>query len=221
MGSAFSSFMSMFRSEPKPTLTPVLRRPGLVSGPTADERYNSCYAFTEREEGGLSDRPLKEDPGGITNRGITLRFARSMGTMFDLDKDGDVDRGDILLITPDNARMAFRASFWHDIHGDDIWAGLDLTLFDFAINSGASRAIRSLQKVANLKVDGFIGPKTKEAMLKVDGRELLLVAINAERKRFMSTLANFHANPGWYPRVDRVLARSRRMLSGETSNSKA
>ena len=39
-----------------------------------DDNFDTCLAFTLKEEGGYSDNPA--DPGGATNMGITLATYR-------------------------------------------------------------------------------------------------------------------------------------------------
>ncbi len=50
-------------------------------------------------EGGYVDH--KNDPGGATNYGISLRFVKqSTGIDLDVDGDGDIDADDIKAMTP-------------------------------------------------------------------------------------------------------------------------
>ncbi|MHA6692726.1 glycosyl hydrolase 108 family protein [Devosia sp. A449] len=39
----------------------------------------------------------------------------------------------------------YRKNYWDAVRGDDLPAGLDLALFDFAVNSGPGRAAITLQ----------------------------------------------------------------------------
>lgn len=119
-----------------------------------------------RSEGGFVDDP--DDPGGATNHGISLRYARGVG--LDNDNDGDTDRDDILLVTPDQARALYRDDFWtgpgiHRLPGE-----IQPVMVDWAVNSGAPRPIMAMQRVINmaqigfdLDDDGVIGPKTRRA----------------------------------------------------------
>jgi len=142
--------------------------PGSITGdaprPAAPtySQFEACVAEVLRHEGGFVDN--KADPGGATNHGISLRYARSQGAMFDLDRDGDVDRDDILLVNPAFAAQVYRDWFWADVRGDQLPPGVNLAVFDFAVNSGPMRAIRALQAAIGVETDGYIGPKTLAAV---------------------------------------------------------
>ena len=55
-----------------------------------------------QREGGYND--IKEDKGGATNFGISLRYASGIG--LDLDNDGDVDKDDIRIVSIETIRMS-------------------------------------------------------------------------------------------------------------------
>lgn len=174
----------------------------------ADRRYLACFRFVSREEGGLADRPLSEDPGGITNHGLSLRLARSLGTMFDLNGDGQVGRNDILLVRPEHTEWAFRELFWRPVHGDTLWAGLDLCTFDMAVHSGVGRATRFMQRALGVTVDGLIGPQTLRAVASaardMSRRQTIIESFCTARLEWLRDLPNFPTNPGWVSRVRRV-----------------
>lgn len=172
---------------------------------SADKRYDRCVTLVLRHEGGYVDHP--SDPGGATNRGISLRYARTRGSMFDLDGDGDVDKNDILLVTEPFAKQVYRDWFWNDVRGDELRAGIDLVMFDFAVNSGAGRAIRFAQQCASdmlrrpLAVDGYMGPQTLAALREVD-RQDFINNYNDDRLSWLQTLGTWKSfGNGWSRRV--------------------
>ena len=77
------------------------------------------------------------DPGGPTKYGVTLATAKKL--FFDLDKDGDVDENDVMLITVAEARAAFKGAYWDLIGADAMPAGIDILAADLAYNSGVAR----------------------------------------------------------------------------------
>jgi type VI secretion system secreted protein VgrG len=121
-------------------------------------------------EGGLCD--VKNDPGGITNMGISLRFLQQEG--IDLDGDGKPTADDIRQLTHDQAAEIYRKYFW-DRYGyeqiqDQRLAG---KIFDMTVNMGphqshlnVQRALQSLGKA--VQADGAMGPKSFEALGQVD-----------------------------------------------------
>jgi len=109
-------------------------------------------------EGGVSDRPLSEDPGGLTNLGISTRFLRSIG-----------DPRDVRDLTVADAVELYRRHFWNKVKGDDLPEPLATTVFDHAVNAGPGTAGRLLQTLLNeygadLAVDGAIGAATLGAL---------------------------------------------------------
>ncbi len=183
----------------------------------ADLRFQDCVAVVLQHEGGFVDHAA--DPGGATNMGISLRYARTLGSMMDLDGDGDVDRDDILLVSPTKAALVYRQWFWADVRGDDLPAGVDLAVFDFAVNSGGMRAAKALQRALRVQADGFIGPVTIAAVRAVNDRARLVNQICDDRLAFMKVARNSKTGAllwptfgrGWQRRVDDIRARGKVM----------
>lgn len=127
-----------------------------------------------RREGGFVDH--KNDAGGATNHGVSLRYAKRLGLKFDKDHDGDVDADDIRLVTPEEAVDLYIRDFFDAPGIDDMPEALWPVMFDFAVNAGPARAIMLLQEIVNevarlapelglspLEPDGTTGPRTRAA----------------------------------------------------------
>mgnify|MGYP002651205959 CR=1 FL=1 len=150
----------------------------IVSG--YPERYLRAVRHVLAIEGGWANH--KEDRGGATNYGISLRFLVAEGRMdldgdgfadFDLDMDGDIDGMDVRQLTTGDAIFLYHRCFWKPIDADSFPRPLGEALFDQAVNGGLLAARKLLQRAINhcharlgrppIAVDGAIGAKTRAA----------------------------------------------------------
>jgi lysozyme family protein len=109
-------------------------------------------------DGGYNETP--GDAGGATKYGLSLRFLKTQGKLYDKDMDGDVDADDVRAITLADAQAIYLLNFWTPIRGDELPPCLAMLMFDAAVNSGVPQAIRWLQQALGLKPDGQFGPLT-------------------------------------------------------------
>ena len=161
--------------------------------------FSRAMEFVLRYEGGYVDHP--SDPGGATNLGISLRYARGKGRLLDLDRDGDVDAADIRLITRDVAADIYRRDFWAAVQADRLPPAVAVVAFDAAINCGPQRAAIWLQAAARVAQDGAIGPKTLAAVAAAPAATLVseMLALRIMHHASLSTWSTFGL--GWMRRV--------------------
>ena len=100
--------------------------------------WEQCFALILKNEGGYVDNP--SDPGGATNLGCTKATWESW-------VGHPVTKEDIKALTPFDVMPLYKARYWDAISGDDLPAGVDYAVLDFAINSGPARASKTLQQV--------------------------------------------------------------------------
>ena len=169
----------------------------------ARSRFDICLDEVLRHEGGYADHPA--DPGGATNMGIThktLARWRLVSPWWALPKSAVMD-----LKRAEAARI-YRANYWDRSHAGKLPAGLDLALFDFAVNSGPDRAIRILQAELGVALDGQVGPLTLgavEAYWSRRGLGALIGALCDRRLGFLNRLSTFAVfGKGWTTRVASV-----------------
>ena len=161
-----------------------------------------------KHEGGYVDHP--EDPGGATNMGITRRtLARYRGVR-------SVAKSAVKELTVQEATEIYDKYYWRKVQGDSLPIGIDYTIFDAAVNSGPRRAIKWLQKVLGVTVDGIIGPQTREAARKANAVEVIAL-YNDKRLAFLQRLRTWNTfKRGWSRRVADVRRDSLRDATSAT-----
>jgi lysozyme family protein len=161
----------------------------------ARDRFLDCLAVVFEEEGGFSDMP--GDPGGATNMGITRATLAAW-------RGHPVSKDDVISLDRDEAAAIYRKKYWDSLGGGDLPAGLDLALFDDAVNSGPRQAVRDLQRALDVPADGLIGPVTQAA---ITARPLadVVTALCAARRTRLQSLPHFSQfGRGWTRRIQRI-----------------
>ena len=116
--------------------------------PTYDEVFEAAHTHVARWEGGFFDH--KNDPGGVTNHGVSLMFLKGLGLLEgDINGDGEIDRKDVLAITKENARELFHRHFWSKPGAELLPPLIAVAFYDLAVNAGTGRAAIVLQEGIN------------------------------------------------------------------------
>jgi lysozyme family protein len=154
--------------------------------------YDTALRCVLAHEGGYSNDA--RDPGGATNYGITIgdyrRYVDPHGTPADVRRMG-----------VNEAKAIYRGKYWAAVHGDELPAGVDYAVFDFAVNSGVSRAAKYLQRIVGVAADGEIGPETLKAVAEHDPAEIIRT-LCSQRLQFLQSLRTWRAfGKGWARRV--------------------
>lgn len=150
-------------------------------------------------EGGYVN--VATDRGGPTKYGITHKTLASHRGI------AAVSASQVKAMTLQEAEEIYRRSYWTQSGGDVLPAGLDYAAFDFGVNSGPSRAVKTLQKTLGIREDGHMGEQTLAAVRKYPGGVSQLIRDYCEaRMSFLRSLTNgktgFPANGrGWTIRV--------------------
>jgi lysozyme family protein len=159
--------------------------------------FEASLALTLVYEGGWSDHPL--DPGGATMCGVTQK-------VYDAYRDAQhLPRQSVRLSTPAERAAIYRQRYWSQAACDRLPTGVDFALFDFAVNSGVRRAVRTLQGIINEAPDGIAGSFTVASATRyciTYTASALTDALCQARLRFLQGLPTFSTfGAGWTRRV--------------------
>lgn len=171
----------------------------------AKGNFPACLKVTLAHEGGWADHP--SDPGGATMKGITIGRFRQYKP--------NATKSDLRAISDAMVERIYRDDYWKPVLGDDLQYGVDLAVFDFAVNSGPPRAARYLQAVVGAKQDGVIGPETLKAAILAGGKSTIQ-KLCAKRLSFVQGLSTFKVfGKGWSRRIADVEAKAVAMWLGK------
>lgn len=105
-----------------------------------------------KKEGGLSND--KNDRGGLTKYGIAQKFYPTL---------------DIANLTEENAKSIYRRDYWNPMRLDEVESQIKAELlFESGVNFGIITITKIAQRVVDVSADGVVGPKTLEAINKMD-----------------------------------------------------
>lgn len=193
--------------------------------------------FTLRFEAGYVDHP--DDPGGPTNRGITLATLRDWRAEIareaalkagqsaqQADRAGRiaasrVTRADVQALTLSDVAPIYEERYWARARCGDLPAALALAVFDVAVMSGPRQAQKTLQRAiaaaggVALVIDGVIGPmtlRTLSAVVERIGLEPVLREFGWLRATWLQRLRHFAVfGGGWTRRLHAMLAAAARL----------
>jgi lysozyme family protein len=159
-----------------------------------NNNFEKSLALVLEHEGGWNHD--KHDKGGATNKGVTQAVYDGYRRIRGRGKQS------VKFLSDEEIRAIYKLQYWDKVHGDYLPAGLDYAMFDFAVNSGVSRASKYLQAVLGVPQDGIIGARTLGAITNPAN------TINALCDRRMGFLRNIDTfwrfGKGWTRRVAEV-----------------
>lgn len=168
---------AIFGPKAAPTSAPIIIPP--VAPP---DRFNACLSFTLSEEGGMSLDP--NDPGNWT--GDAVGSGTLLGTNMGISA-GAYPKLDIPNLTRDQAAEIYRRDYWNPCGCPEMPAGVDLCVFDAAVNCGVRRSVEMLQKAVLVTADGHVGPETLAAVNDMPPNTLAVI-LTAAREHFYATM---------------------------------
>lgn len=158
-------------------------------------------------EGGFSDDPF--DPGGPTNKGITLAdFARFKGEPVTAESRYRLV-AELKRISDAAVARIFRERYWQPARCPDLPPALAHFHFDAAVNQGVGGAARMLQEALGVAIDGEIGPITLGTARARSIDDTLERYADVRRGRYRALGHFWRFGRGWLARVDKALSQAR------------
>ena len=136
-------------------------------------------------EGGYTNNP--DDPGGETNWGISKRAYPNV---------------DIKNLTRDQAKNIYYRDYWQKCHIGELPEAVQFDMFDMAVNSGISAAVKTIQRALGVTADGVWGPNTSRAASSVVDPQRLDKVFSGYRLQYLADLPTWPTfGKGWARRI--------------------
>jgi len=165
--------------------------------------WKRSFELMLQSEGGFVNHP--SDLGGMTNLGVTkATWENWMGR--------ESDEAEMRGLTAEKVEPLYKKKYWDAVRGDELKVGIDYLMFDFAVNAGAGRAIKTLQTSIGVAADGAFGPVTMAAMKSYEPVKLI-ERFSQAKEDFYQSLSTFDVfGKGWLNRVAKVKAEALKMV---------
>jgi lysozyme family protein len=155
--------------------------------------YEQAIAQVFKDEGGYTNEST--DPGGPTNWGITIHDARQYWKP-------NASAQDVKSMPRSVAEQIYQEHYATPIRYNDLPAGVDYAVLDYAINSGIHKSVVTLQSLVGVTQDGVVGPNTITAITAHNSIDLIH-RIYDERIAFLKTLHTWETyGHGWTNRCN-------------------
>jgi lysozyme family protein len=160
-------------------------------------RFEDCLTRILKHEGGFVNDPL--DSGGRTNLGVTQKvWEEWLGH--------PVTEADMKALTPQKIAPMYKLKYWNPSYCEVLPKGLDYVVFDFAVNAGTGRSVKTLQQAIGCVADGVIGPKTMAAINDANPKDLIAKFSDARADFYQGIVARKPDQArfikGWLNRVE-------------------
>lgn len=162
--------------------------------------FSKSIMYVLQNEGGLAD--VKEDRGRITKFGITQdTLTRWRGKPA---SDEDVKGLEL-----DEAKAIYEKWFWSPLSLNEIKdQNVATALMDMAVNFGLARCSKFAQQATGVKVDGQLGPLSREAINKMPQHSFLLKFIDAVQDHYVNLVLSDDSQKvflrGWINRSQKL-----------------
>ena len=177
------------------------------------ENWDQAFKQMLASEGGFSDD--QRDSGNHLTNGRTGSTMLGV-TQYNWENwvGRESDEAEMRGLTPEKVEPLYKKKYWDAVRGDEIQnGGVAYLLFDFAVNAGVGRSIKTLQTAVGVTPDGGFGPMTMAAVQAVDPVELIERFSQAKEDfyRSLNTFSTF--GKGWLNRVADVKQHANSMVT--------
>ena len=167
------------------------------------QNYNKSLTTELAYEGGFSNHP--DDPGGVTLEGIIQRVydayrkrkglpTRALTPAMRNGIEWQRERNEI-----------YKSQYWDAVRADELPDGIDIVVFDGAVNSGPYQSALWLQRALGVEADGHIGVNTLNAAREHPDHDALIAEICQRRMGMLRNLKPFKTfGKGWTSRVSNL-----------------
>lgn len=175
-------------------------------------KFDIAVYYVFEREGGLVNNP--NDPGGITNFGISFRFLKAIPSeRLKLYGIYSIEPEEIINLTSQKAKAIYKGEFWDHANFGDIYDQDNCNfIFDMAVNMGINPAIKCAQRACwavmkergIISDDGILGQNTISMINKCG--IYLLPAMQSERAGYYRLITEKNHNnqeflDGWLIRA--------------------
>ena len=168
--------------------------------------FTAATTFTKGEEGGYTTDP--RDSGnwssGVCGQGTLIGSNMGVGAPALCSWLGTTPTPAYMKALPVATYNAIAtARYWRCMGCDQLPAGIDLSVFDSGWNRGDGSAVRLLQELVGVEIDGDCGPMTVQAVAGYGDMEALLDELAAAQEADYRNLKQFNIyGDGWIARTE-------------------
>lgn len=168
--------------------------------------FDPSCTWMINEEGG--EKYTHDHPDPPTKFGVTLWTLRDV-------RGWKTTAEDVQALTLAEARQIYRDKYWDAMRCDDMPAGVDLMLFDCAVNPGPGFTPRALQQALGVRIDGKIGAITVAAAQQHDPIKLIEKLAEARLRYWLSrnNATEEKYERGWLARLVRCVMTAQAMAT--------
>ena len=166
------------------------------------DNFESSLALVLKSEGGFTSdthdngNKLPDGRAGSTNLGVTqANWEAFVGHPVTWDN--------MKALKPETVAPFYKRKYWDMAKCDDLPNGLDYLMFDFGVNAGVGRAIKTLQTAIGVTADGALGPLSLSAINNLEPK-LLIERFTDAKEKFYKSLNNPTYERGWLARVEQT-----------------